>query len=58
MDSDSLMGTRFLLEGEKNVLKLMVAQVCANIRNHYIPHFKWVNYMVYELMSIHLFLKN
>lgn len=27
----------------------MIAQLCENIKNHWIVHLKWVNYMVCEL---------
>lgn len=39
---------RFLLEGDKNVLKLIVimaVQLCKYTKNHYIVHFKWVSFM-------------
>lgn len=45
---------------DENVLKLlvvMVAQLCEHPKNHQIVHFKWVNCVVYDYISVKLLAK-
>ena len=36
----------------------MAAQLCEYTKNHSIVHFKWVNYMAYDFISIKLLQKD
>ena len=55
-----LIGFRVSFWGDENFLKLtvvMVAQLCEHPKNHWIAHFKWVNYMICELYLNEVFIK-
>ena len=55
------MGYKFSFQGNKNIQNLIVvmtAQLCKHTESHWIVHFKWVNWMVYELYFNKVIFKN